>query len=113
MTLILYDCNYIISGFPAKVHSKWDAHQKALSSQQGIDIPSLPGTKVFKPKCNLPQLDNYRSKADTNYWSHWPSISWEEAKLMKSGINPEVLESLAWETGYPYPTILRDVVNDI
>ena len=32
---------------------------------------------------------------------------------MKSGINPEVLESLAWETGYPYPTILRDVVNDI
>ena len=32
---------------------------------------------------------------------------------MKSGINPEVLERLAWETGYPYPTILRDVVNDV
>ena len=30
---------------------------------------------------------------------------------MKSGINPEVLERLAWETGYPYPTILRDVVK--
>ena len=89
MTLILYDCNYIISGFPAKVHSKWNAHQKALISQQGKDIPSLPGTKVFKPKCNLPQLNNYRDKADTNYWNHWPSISWEEAKLMKSGINSE------------------------
>ena len=86
MTLILYESNYIISGFPAKVHSKWDAHQKALSSQQGIDIPSLPGTKAFKPKCNLPQWDNYRSKADNNYWTHWPSISWEEAKLMNLGL---------------------------
>ena len=60
--------------------------------------------KGFKPKCNLPQMNNCRDKADTNYWSHWPSISWEEAKLMKSGINPEVLERLAWETRYPHPT---------
>ena len=32
---------------------------------------------------------------------------------MKSGINPMVLEKLAWETRYPFPTIMRDVVNDI
>ena len=58
-------------------------------------------------------MNNYRNKADSTYWNHWPSINWEEARLMKSGINPEVLERLAWETGYPYPTILRDLVNDI
>ena len=48
-----------------------------------------------------------------DYWAHWPNISWEEAKLMKSKIDPDALEKMAWETRYPYPTIMREVVNDI
>ena len=85
----------------------------AILNQQDKEIPSLPGSKVFKPKCNLPSLNNYREKADPTYWKLWPSISWEKARQMKSGINPEVLENLAWETDFPYPTILRNVVNDV
>ena len=85
----------------------------AILRQQDKEIPSLPGSKVFKPKCNLPSLNNYREKADPTYWKLWPSISWEKARQMKSGINPEALENLAWETDFPYPTILRKVVNDV
>ena len=48
-----------------------------------------------------------------DYWAHWPNISWEEAKLMKSKIDPDALKKMAWETRYPYPTIMREVVNDI
>ena len=48
-----------------------------------------------------------------DYWAHWPNISWEQAKLMKSKIDPDALEKMAWETRYPYPTIMREVVNDI
>ena len=59
--------NFNISGFSAKIHSKWDVHQEALNSQKDIDIPSLPGTKGFKPKCKLPQFSNYRDKADNDY----------------------------------------------
>ena len=73
----------------------------------------MPGTKIFTPKCNLPKLTSYRGEAGSDYWAKWPKVSWDEAKLMRSDINPVMFERLAGESNYPYPSILREVILDI
>ena len=101
------------TGFPLKIMSQWEAFRKARIAQKEIEVPGMPGTKLFTPKCNLPKLINYRGEPSTDYWENWPSISWDKARHMKSAINPVVFERLAVETNYPYPSILQEVISDI
>ena len=96
-----------------KIWTQWENLKKARIDQERVEVPSLPGTKVFTPKCNLPKLNNYRDEPSCSYWENWPSISWEEAKNMNSAICPIIFERLATETNYPYPSILQEVIRDI
>ena len=86
---------------------------EAWTTQQEAEVPSLPGTKKFNPKCNLPRLKSYRGEAGPDYWAEWPKVSWGEARQMRSTINPIIFEKLARETNYPYPSILGEVILDI
>ena len=93
--------------------SKWETYREAWVAQKETEVPSMPGTKLFTPKCNLPKLANYRGQTSSDYWASWPSISWDEAKHMKSAINPVMFERLAVESNYPYPSILQEVIINI
>ena len=104
---------YFLTGFSLKTISKWESFKEAWVAQQEAEVPSMPGTKKFTPKCNLPKLNSYRGEAGSDYWAEWPRISWEEAKLMRSAINPIIFERLARESNYPYPSILQEVILDI
>ena len=79
---------YFLTGFSWKTISKWESFREAWAAQQEAEVPSKPGTKKFTPKCNLPKLNSYRGEAGSDYWAEWPRISWEEAKLMRSAIDP-------------------------
>ena len=104
---------YFLTGFSWKTISKWESFREAWAAQQEAEVPSRPGTKKFTPKCNLPKLNSYRGEAGSDYWAEWPRISWEEAKLMRSAIDPIIFERLARESNYPYPSILGEVIRDI
>ena len=94
---------FFLTGFSWKTNSKWESFMEAWTTQQEAEVPSMPGTKKFNPKCNLPRLKSYRGEAGPDYWAEWPKVSWGEAKQMRSTINPIIFEKLARETNYPYP----------
>ena len=73
----------------------------------------MPGLKSFSPKCGLPNVGNYNGKVEESYCSSWPCLDWKTARKIKTSINPDKLESMAVDSGYPYPTIIQDVLKDI
>ena len=80
---------------------KWRTYQERWELQRTKEVPNLPPLKKFKPKTNISTLDIYRQDADNVYWSQWPAISWETARLTTSNIQLDVLYSLAMECEYP------------
>ena len=58
-----------------------------------------PPKKKFKPRFNLPVLNDYHRKADQRYWKLWPKLTWEGSRGLHSQINPEKLKEMAIDTG--------------
>ena len=75
--------------------------------------PELPPLKTFKPKFNLPVLNNYRKDPDGRYWAYWPKVSWESSRNLKSKISPETLKQMAIDTGFKDIDLLNTVCNDL
>jgi hypothetical protein len=70
-------------------------------------------TKVFVPKHRVPLLMNYEESAPESWWSHWPSVSWKEASLMKSDINLYKMREWAMQAGHPDMGSVQDICEDI
>ena len=73
----------------------------------------LPPLKQFKPKYNLPVLNDYRKGTDERYWKFWPKVTWKESRKQKSKINPEKLKQMALDTGFEDTVLLDLVFNDL
>lgn len=71
--------------------------------------PAEPVKKVFKPKVDLPVLDNYRGGATQEFWEKFP----RNLKFPgKSIVDPDVLESMLLEYNVQSPLIPL-VLNDL
>ena len=75
--------------------------------------PGVPPLKVFKPKFNLPVLNNYRRETDERYWNYWPKVTWESSRKYKSKIDPDKLKQMAIDTGFTDMDLLNVVCNDL
>ena len=84
-----------------------------LNKQMLACLPDEPVRKEFKSKHNFPVLNDYSVNADDSYWSEWPKLSWDKGKDIKSSIDHEVLKSLADQTGFPFPCLLKEICKDI
>ena len=69
--------------------------------------------KVFIPKHNTPLLLDYSVPAPEGWWGHWPSLGWQEARGIKSGIDP--LKMLGWarKAGHPDLGTVLEIVRDL
>ena len=92
---------------------KWDSANKVVEEHIDKEIPSMPPKKIFRSKFGLPDLENYKSSPDHEYWEKWPSMSWEEAQKMKSNINPGLLEKQALEAGFLNTDLLYQILSDV
>ena len=81
-------------------------HQR-LSAE---DIPPLPPAKIFKPKHNLPILENYRKPAPQDFWTSFPSNHVQPSKSM---VDPHLLKKLALETGFADIALLDKIHSDL
>lgn len=66
--------------------------------------------KIFKPKCDLPKLTNYRTGANERFWKKFPRA---EVKRGKSLVCPEKLRKLAGAWGCSDKKRLETVCADL
>ena len=74
-----------------------------------------PATKkVFSPvHKEIPLLLDYSGVAPKNWWLHWPSLSWEEGRVIKSTICPLKMVAWARRAGHPDMSMVMDIARDL
>ena len=82
---------------------------------QFLDQPCLElvPKKVFKAKHGIPPLLDYSVLAPDSWWDFWPSLSWEEGKVIRSSINPVKMVSWARKADYPDMGTVLDISRDL
>lgn len=76
--------------------------------------PELKSLKMFKPKHpNIPRLIDYSKSAPVTWWNYWPSLSWEEGRMLKSGINPRKMVMWADRANHPDMATVLDIARDL
>ena len=56
--------------------------------------PTEGSKKTFTSKHNTPLLLDYSVPAPESWWQHWPTLTWQDGKVMKSCIDP--VKMLGW-----------------
>ena len=83
----IIDYQYDVAG-AARIRHLMDQLEMSIS-QPG---PTRGPLKVFKAKHpEIPRLTDYSKLPPEEWWSHWPSLSWEKGKNVKSRISPKKL----------------------
>ena len=73
-------------------------------------LAPLPDKKVFKPKNDLPVLDNYKGGAPDCFWAKFPVNIVQPAPPL---VNADRLMELALEAGFDDLTLLEAIVFDL
>ena len=77
-------------------------------------VMKLAPKKVFvQANTEIPLLLDYSGVAPDSWWSHWPTLSWEEGKLIKSGINPVKMVTWARKADHPDMGTVLDIARDL
>ena len=77
-------------------------------------LPKLQPLKGFKPKNpEIPKLRDYSVAPPVGWFEHWPLLSWEEGRKMKSSINPGKMLAWASKAGHPDMGTVIDICHDI
>ena len=74
------------------------------------ELRPLPPKKEFKPKFDLPILDNYEAHAPENFWESFPSNFVQPAA---SSIDHELLRLLALDAGFRDYVLLDKICADL
>ena len=70
-----------------------------LRKASKLSRPGKVKQKEFKPKNNLPHLENYSVDLPQSYWDKWNKLTFSEANY-SSWLNPQEFVKVAEETGY-------------
>ena len=85
----------------------------ALKIFEVAPVMKLVPRKIFKAKYRIPPLLDYTGVAPDSWWEHWPSLSWEKGRQIKSSINPVKLTKWAKRADYMDMGTLMDIVKDV
>ena len=86
----------------------WNDYLVKLSASLPLQVPS---PKVFKPKMNLPILQNYSGYvSDMKYWEYWPK---NIQTVGKSKIDGQRLKELALESNFKDLSTFVKVFKDL
>ena len=70
--------------------------------------------KAFTPKYPyIPKLQDYSRAAQNSWWRHWPTLSWDDGKLLKSTINSRKLMIWADCANDPEKSLLKEISKDL
>ena len=73
----------------------------------------LAKQKVFVSKHRTPLLLDYSVPAPKQWWEFWPSLTWADAKKLKSSINPHKMREWAMRAGHPDLGTVQEICRDL
>ena len=76
-------------------------------------VPELLPKKTFTAKHKIPVLLNYAVSPPECWWTHWPKLTWEEAKKLRSPINPVRMLRWASKAGHPDMGMVQEIARDL
>ena len=80
-----------------------------IKRQRKLPAPQEPPKKQFKPKYIKTRLADYSKPAPPEFWSDWPTVTWEQAQAMKATIDVVKFREMATATEYPDLYLLNTV----
>ena len=83
-----------------------------LSEMEGAFLREPP-KKKFKPKNQLPKLEDYKLEANESYWANWKKLNWTKGRQIKSSIDANLLRKLGIQTNFPFPNLMEIIVCDV
>ena len=83
-----------------------------LSEMEGAFLREPP-KKKFKPKNQLPKLEDYKLEANESYWAKWEKLNWTKGRQIKSSIDANLLRNLGIQTKFPFPNLMEIIVCDV
>ena len=75
--------------------------------------PTEGSKKTFTSKHNTPLLLDYSVPAPESWWQHWPTLTWQDGKVMKSCIDPVKMLGWARKAGHPDLGTVMEIVGDL
>ena len=79
----------------------------------GKPEPAESPKKLFISKHKTPLLLDYSLKAPESWWEDWPTLNWQDAKGMKSSIDPVKMLGWARKAGHPDLGTVMEIVKDL
>lgn len=77
-------------------------------------LPQLQPLKEFQAKNpEIPRLSDYSKPPPPGWFSYWPSLSWEEGRMRKSGINAKKMVMWAEKSNHPDMGTVLDIARDV
>ena len=77
-------------------------------------LPQLQPLKEFQAKNpEIPRLSDYSKPPPPGWFSYWPSLSWEEGRIRKSGINAKKMVMWAEKSNHPDMGTVLDIARDV
>ena len=73
--------------------------------------PVLEDPPVFVPKCNLPELEDYKGVLPDAYWDKWNKC--ELNLVPTSWINPYKFWRVAWDSNFPRLQQICEIVSQL
>ena len=102
--------SWVSLGFSQVILDTFALWYRRWSETANLNIPDLPPNKVFKPKFNLPRLDDYNSTFPNWFWAQAPSNYVAPAVSL---VDPHKLNSLARLYGFFDLGLLEKVCSDL
>ena len=78
-----------------------------------LPILSLMPLVSFTPKNKIPPLLDYSGVAPASWWQHWPSLTWDQGRLLKSPINPVKMVDWARRADHPDMGTVLEIAKDL
>jgi hypothetical protein len=69
--------------------------------------------KVFVSKHRIPLLLDYSGTAPEGWWEHWPFLSWEEGRRLRSSISPGRMREWARKASHPDMAAVQEICDDL
>lgn len=95
------------SNFTINVMARW---RTLWAETATLELPDLPPSKNFKPKFDLPVLDDYKFEFPAWFWSKVPSNYTAPAISL---VNPGKLNTLARLYGFQDLDLLSKICSDL
>lgn len=107
---LISEHRWVFLGFSQFTIDTFASWERQWTRTANLTLPDLPPSKVFKPKFDLPRLEDYNSTFPSWFWAQAPSNYTAPAISL---VDPHKLKVLAQSYGFSDLNLLEKICSDL